>query len=142
MNLEELKKQKIVDEIAEDSVFEKLRKRLARFTIQNVLSNPTGGLTVTIEKSGQFYGWMGEHNSNTCIFAKYNGRDREIDPWRRLKELEERGVINREQRKRFGDAIANFDDRLGSEVDLEGMEELATILGMEINVKPKLEIVV
>lgn len=99
------------------------------------LDGVTCGLILIVEeKENGHFGWQGLYNTGNCIFAKYQGH-REIDPWKRLDELKAKKVITEEQRKRFFKSIANFDHKLGTKSDVENIDELAKILGMEINIK-------
>jgi len=126
---EKLRDNPIIDEIIEESIFKKLRTYLSRFMTPKSVNT----LSVEISKSSSGYGWYGGLHINYCIFAKYF-HNSEGNPWGRLDNLLSRGVINIDQRRRFGWAICQLDSKTANEDDLKNLNELASILGMEVNV--------
>lgn|SRR5574337_707249 len=113
----------------EESIFQKLRRRITRFMIQD----QTKTLIVKITKTFTGYGWAGKYNHDSCIFAKYHKAD-ETSPYSRLTQLEERRVINHDQTTKYFRSIVRFDHHHGTEEDLQNIKELSTILGMEVKI--------
>ncbi len=89
--------------------------------------------TVQITKHKSYYEWNGVYSSQSCIFAKYFGCDI-VDFTNRLDNLVQRYVITPDQRDKFKQSICNMDIAFGKSEDVQNIQELASILGMEVQV--------